>query len=86
MANKYLLTYLPIVKKAEFLSHATQSQKMTLIQQNGIPKGFQKIQVVSHYSTSVSRNNSKCLDFVLVQVTSTVQKKEFSPILHKIKK
>ena len=49
--------------------------------------GFQNIKLVSHYSKSVSRKNSKCLDFVLVQVTPVVQKrKNFSVMLHKIKK
>ena len=37
-------------------------------------KGFQNIKLVSHYSKSVSCKNSKCLDFVLVQVTPIVQK------------
>ena len=50
-------------------------------------KGFQNIKLVSHYSKSVSRKNSKCLDFVLVQVTGIVQKRHnLSFMLHKIKK
>ena len=35
-------------------------------------KGFQNIKLVSHYSKSMSHKNSKCLDFVLVQVTGIV--------------
>ena len=38
-------------------------------------KGFQNIKLVSHYSKSVSRKNSKCLDSVLVQVSLIVKKK-----------
>ena len=37
-------------------------------------RGFQNIKLVSRYSKSVSRKNSKCLDFVLVQATHLVQK------------
>ena len=37
-------------------------------------KGFQRIKLVSHYSKSVSHKKSKCLDFVLVQVTGIVKK------------
>ena len=44
-------------------------------------KGFQNIKLVSHYSKSVSRKNSKCLDFVLVQVTHVVKRKTQS-LLH----
>ena len=43
-------------------------------------KSFQNITLVSHYSKSVSRKNSKCLHFVLVQVTPIVKKAEF--LLH----
>ena len=50
-------------------------------------KGFQNIKLVFHYSKSVSRKNSKCLDYVLEQVTPIVQKRQnFSFMLHKIKK
>ena len=49
--------------------------------------GFQNIKLVSHYSESVSHKNSKCLDFVLVQVTPIVKKRQnVSPMLEKIKK
>ena len=49
-------------------------------------KGFQSIKLVSYSSKSVSRKNSKCLDFVLVQVTHIVQKRHnVSLMLHKIK-
>ena len=41
-------------------------------------KGFQNIKLVSHYLKSLSRKNSKCLDFVLVQVTCIVQKSTIS--------
>ena len=59
---------------------------MTPIQNNGIPKGFQNIKLVFNYSKSVSRKISKCLDFVLVQVTGIVQKRHNpSFMLHKIK-
>ena len=50
-------------------------------------KGFQNVKLVSHYSKSVSRKNSECLDFVFVQVTPIVQKRHnFYFMLHKIKK
>ena len=50
-------------------------------------KGVQNIKLVSHYSKSESRKNSKCFDFVLVQVTPIVQKRHgFSFMLHKTKK
>ena len=42
-------------------------------------RGFQSIKLVSNYSKSVSHKNSKCLDFVLVQLTSIVQKGPISP-------
>ena len=48
-------------------------------------KGFPNIKLVFHYSKSVTRKNSKCLDFVLVQVTPIVQKRH-NFMLHKIKK
>ena len=49
-------------------------------------KGFQDIKLFSHHSKSVSRQNSKCLDFMLVQLTRIVQEKHnVSLILHKIK-
>ena len=49
-------------------------------------KSFQNIKLVSHYSKLVSRKNSKCLDFVLVQITCIVQKRHnVSLMLHKIK-
>ena len=53
---------------------------MTPIQQSGILKGSQKIKLVSHYSKSVRCKNSKCLNFVLVQVTPVVQKGTISPL------
>ena len=46
-------------------------------------KGFQNIKLVFHYSKSVSRKNSKCLDFVLVQVThNTYSSKMAQSLLH----
>ena len=37
-------------------------------------EGLKNIKLVSHYSKSVSRKSSKCLDFVLAQRTHKVQK------------
>ena len=54
---------------------------MTHIQHNGIAS-FQNIQLVSHYSKSVRPKNSKCLDFVLVQVTGIVKKGTISLSCH----
>ena len=45
-------------------------------------KAFQSVKLVSLYSNSVSRKNSKCLDFVLVQVTGIVQKDTISLSCH----
>ena len=40
-------------------------------------KAFQDIKLVSHYLKSVNRENSKCLDFVSVQVKHIVHKGPF---------
>ena len=76
-----------IVKKRQNFSPMLHKIKNDSYSTKWRTKGFQNIQLVSHYSMSVSRKNSKCLDFVLVQVTLMVQKRQnFSPLLHKIKK
>ena len=42
-------------------------------------KGLRNINLASHYSKSVSHNNSKCVDFELVQLTPIVEKFPISP-------
>ena len=74
-------------KKAQSLFHATQNKKNDSYSTQWHTKGFQNIKLVSHCSKSVSCKNSKCLDFVLGQVTGIVQKRHnLSFMLHKIKK
>ena len=71
---------------AEFLTHSKQNQEVTHIKQNGTPMA-PKYQISFHWSKSVSRKNTKCLNFVLVQVTPIIKKRQnFSAILAKIEK
>ena len=63
-------------KRHSFSFHATQNQKRTPVQHNGIPRASK----ISNYfpiiqSHAVSCKNSKCLDFVLVKVTCIVQER-----------
>ena len=76
-----------IVKKWHNLSFMLHKIKNDSYSTQWHIKGFQNIKFVSHYSKSVSCKNSKCLDFVLVQVTRIVKKwHNLSFMLHKIKK
>ena len=76
-----------IVQKRNNLSSCYTESKNDSYSTQWHTKGFQNIRLVSQYSKSVSCKNSKCLDFVLVQVTHIVQKwHNLSFMLHKIKK
>ena len=67
--------------KAQSLLHSTNSKRMTTTQHSGIPwyNTFENIKLVPNYSKSLSRKNSKCLDFVFVQVTHIAKKGRISP-------
>ena len=51
--------------------------KMSHIWHNSIPK-YQNIKLTSFYSKSVSRENSKCVDFASVQLKHILQNSHFS--------
>ena len=66
-----------IVKKRPFFSHSKQNEKNESYLTQWHTKGFQNIKVVSLYSKSVSRENSKCLHFASVQMKHIVKKGHF---------
>ena len=49
-------------------------------------RGFQNIKLVSQYSKSVSRENSKCLHFASIQVKHIVQNRSFFFISNRMNK
>ena len=65
-----------IVQNNPFFSHYKQNDKMSHLTQ-WHTKGFQNIKLVSLYSKSVSRENSKCLHFASVQVKHIVQNRPY---------
>ena len=81
-----------IVKKSTISPSCYTKSKNDSYSAQWFTMDFQNIKLVSHYSKSVSREKSKCLDFVLIQVTRTGQKaqsffhatqnQEMTPIQH----
>ena len=69
-------------KKAIF-SHSKQNEKNELYLTQWHTKGFQNIKLVSLYSKSGSRENSKCLHLASVQVKHMVQKRQCSSLIWK---
>ena len=77
----------PIVEKGTFSTSCYIRSESDSHSTKWHTKRFQNIKLVSPYSKSVSRNNSKCLDFVLLQVTNIVQKRHhFTFMPYKVKK
>ena len=74
-----LLQLTPIVEKGHNFSFVLQKIKNDCHSTEWPSNGFQNIKLVSHYSKSVGRKNSKCVDFVLVQLIPIVQKGPISP-------
>ena len=66
-----------IVQKRPFFSHSKQNEKNESYLTQWHTKGFQNIKLVSLYSKSVNRENSKCLHFASVQMQHIVQKRPF---------
>ena len=66
-----------IVQKRPFFSHSKQNEKDESYLTQWHTKGFQNIKLVSHYSKSVSCENSKCLHFATVQKIHIVQNRPF---------
>ena len=64
-----------IVQKTPFFLIPNRMKKNELYLTQWHTKGFQNIKLVSLYSKSVSRENSKCLHRASVQVKHIVQKK-----------
>ena len=82
-----LVQVTPIVKKGTISPSCYTRSKTDSYSTKWHTKGFQNIKLVFHYSKSVRRKNSECLDFVLVHVTPIVQNRHnFYFMLHKIKK
>ena len=65
-----------IVQNRPFFSHSKQNERKSYLTQ-WHTKGFHNIKLVSLYSKSVSRENSKCLHFASVQMKHLVQKRQF---------
>ena len=72
-----------IVQKRPFFSHSKQNEKNESYLTQWHTKGFQNIKLVSLYSKSVSRENSKCLHLASVQVKHMVQKRQCSSLIRK---
>ena len=72
-----------IVQKRPFFSHSKQNGKNESYLTQWHTKGFQNIKLVSLYSKSVSRENSKCLHLASVQVKHLVQKRQCSSLIRK---
>ena len=81
-----LVQVTPIVKKGRISLPCCTKSKNDCYSTKWHAKGFQNIELVSHYSKSVNRKNPKCLDFALVQVTTVVKRRHnLSFMPHKIK-
>ena len=74
-----------IVQKGPFFSHSKQTEKYESYLTQWHTKGFQNINLVSLHSKSVSRENSKCLHFVSVQMEHIVQKGPYFLIPNRMK-
>ena len=72
--------------KKDIFSLSKQNEKNELYLTQWHTKGFQNIKLVSLYSKSVSRENSKCLHLASVQVKHMVQKRQCSSLIRKEKK
>ena len=73
----------PFFSKKAIFSHSKQNEKNKLYVTQWHTKGFQNIKLVSLYSKSVSRENSKCLHLASVQVKQIVQKRQCSSLIRK---
>ena len=74
-----------IVQKRPFFSHSKQNEKKSYLTQ-WHTKGFHNIKLVSLYSKSVSRENSKCLHFASVQMKHIAKKGHSFLIPNRMKK
>ena len=72
-----------VQKRPFFFSFQTECKKNELYLTQWHSKGFQNINLVSLYSKSVSRENSKCLHLASVQVKHIVQKRQCSSLIRK---
>ena len=72
-----------IVQKRPFFLIPNRMKKNELYLTQWHTKGFQNIKLVSLYSKSVSRENSKCLHLASVQVKHIVQKRQCSSLIRK---
>ena len=63
--------------KQTIFSHSKQNEKNESYLSQWHSKGFQNIKLVSLYSKSLSRGNSKCLYFATVQMKHIVQSRPF---------
>ena len=75
-----------IVQKRPFSSHSKQDKKNESYLTQWHSKGFQNIKLVSLYSKSVNRENSKCLNFASVQMKHIVKKGHSFLIPNRMKK